>query len=531
MIRQLKFLLVALIVGALGGCATLPPGSNFPKAASLAFAHPEETPLGMQFDKAAKKHSGNSGFRIIPAGANGFLIRMQMINAAEQTLDLQYYIFRGDDTGRLLTSAVLRAADRGVRVRILVDDGETEPGDEQIMTLAAHRSIEVRLFNPFAYRGHVELFRAVEFMFDASRLDYRMHNKLFVVDNAVALVGGRNIGDQYFQIEPESQFADDDLFCAGPIAKKLSMTFDLFWNSALSIPAQALSGNQSSKVALNENREALGEHQREMKTENMNYVKQIAMGEPFNGIISGRLPLVWAPAELVYDSPEKKRVEDGEMVGRLMHRPVAIAAMAVHSELIMITPFFIPGVEGMRILDELRQRNIRVRILTNSLESTPQLLAHSGYMHYRKPLLEKGVELYEIRSLLGNARGSGESTRMSSYGNYALHAKLFVFDREKIFIGSMNFDERSMYLNTEVGLIIDSPEFANQIAARFDAMVQPANAYMLELRSDGTDGSPQLVWHTQEDGRPLDYEVEPARSEWQRIRADFLSLLPLDREL
>ncbi len=531
MIRQLKFLLVALIVGALSGCTTLPPGSDFSKDASSAFAHPEKTSLGRQFDKMAQGHSGDSGFRIIPAGANGFLIRMQMINAAERTLDLQYYIFRGDDTGRLLTSAVLRAADRGVRVRILIDDGDTEPGDEQIMTLAAQRSIEVRLFNPFTYRGHVELFRAVEFMFNASRLDYRMHNKLFVIDNAVALIGGRNIGDQYFQVEPESQFADDDLFCAGPIVKKLSTTFDLFWNSALSIPAQALSGSRLSKAALDENREALDEHKQEMKTEGINYVKQIAVGEPFNGIISKRLPLVWAPAKLVYDSPEKKRVEDGEMVGRLMHRPVAITAMAVHSELLMITPFFIPGVEGMRILDELRQRNVRVRILTNSLDSTPQLLAHSGYMHYRKPLLEKGVELYEIRSLLGNAKGSGESNRMSSYGNYALHAKLFVFDRQKIFIGSMNFDQRSMYLNTEVGLIIDSPEFANQIAARFDAMAQPANAYVLGLRSDGADGSPQLIWHTQEDGKPFDYEIEPARSEWQRMGADFLSLLPLDQEL
>ncbi len=531
MIRRLKFLLVASIVLVISGCATLPPGSDYPKTASSALAHPENTALGVQFDKAVKQHDGVSGFRIIPAGVNGFLVRMQMINAAEQSIDLQYYIFHGDDTGRLLTSAVLRAAKRGVRVRILVDDGETEPGDEQIVTLAAQQSIEVRLFNPFAYRGHLELFRAVEFMLDASRLDYRMHNKLFVVDNAVALIGGRNIGDQYFQIEPESQFADDDLFCAGPIVKQLSTMFDLFWNSALSIPAQALSNNQSSKAALDENREALGEHQQEMKAGGLDYVKQIATGEPFNGLLSGRLPLVWAPSQLVYDSPEKKRVEDGELVGKLMHRPVAVAAMAVDSELIMITPFFIPGTVGTQMLNDLRQRNVRVRILTNSLESTPQILAQSGYMPYRKPLLEKGVELYEIRSLLGNTKGSGETVGLSRYGNYSLHAKLFVFDRKRVFIGSMNFDQRSMYLNTEMGLIINSPEFANQIAARFDAMTQPANSYALSLRPDGFGGSPQLIWHTLEYGKPLDYEVEPARSDWQRIKANFLSLLPLDQEL
>ena len=189
-------------------------------------AHPEETRLGRQFENAAREHNGNSGFRIIPVGADGFLIRMQMINAAERTLDLQYFIFRGDETGRLLTDAVLRAADRGVRVRVLIDDGETVAGDDQITALEAHPSVEIRIFNPFAYRGHSPLLRATEYMFNSSRLDYRMHNKLLVVDNAIALIGGRNIGDQFFQIDPESQVADDDVFAAGPIAQQLSTTFD-----------------------------------------------------------------------------------------------------------------------------------------------------------------------------------------------------------------------------------------------------------------------------------------------------------------
>lgn len=172
-----------------------PPGSDFPKTASSALAHPEETRLGRQFENASRDHDGHSGFRIIPVGADGFLTRMQMINAAEKTLDLQYLIFRGDETGQLLTSAVLRAADRGVRVRVLIDDGETVDGDEQINKLEAHPSVEIRIFNPFAYRGQTTVFRAIEFLFNASRLDYRMHNKLLVVDNAVALIGGRNIGD------------------------------------------------------------------------------------------------------------------------------------------------------------------------------------------------------------------------------------------------------------------------------------------------------------------------------------------------
>lgn len=521
-------LAVALL---LAGCASLPPGSDYAKTPSVALAAPETTQLGRQFAALARGHDGQSGFRIIPVGADGFLLRMQMINAAERALDLQYFIFRGDDTGRLLTGAVLRAADRGVRVRVLLDDGETEAGDEQIIKLAAHPMIEVRIFNPFAYRGHSLALKAVEFMFNAARLDYRMHNKLLVVDNAAALLGGRNIGDQYFQIDPDAQYADDDVFAAGPIARQLSATFDEYWSSALSIPAEALSVDKSSHAALHQHRQVLREHVRQVKAEGTDYAGRVASGEPLNGIISGRLPLVWAHAQLVWDSPDKKKVENGAMLGKLMHRSVAEATGSVQSELLMVTPYLIPGKEGMALFLALRQRNVRVRILTNSLESSTVLLAHAGYMHYRVPLLESGVELYEIRALLGNTRGSGQTAAISGAGNYSLHAKLFVFDRQKVFVGSMNFDQRSMHLNTEIGLIIDSPELAQQVARRFDAMAQPANAYRLELRPSDNGSAPELIWLTQENGQAVEYGVEPARCTWQRIKANILTLLPLDREL
>lgn len=530
MISKLYYAAALLTVVILGGCASLPPGADFPKNTSTAFEHPENTLLGKNFDKAAHANAGNSGFRIIPVGADGFLMRMQMIKAAEHTLDLQYYIFHGDETGRLLTGAILSAADRGVRVRILIDDGETVDGDEQISVLEAHPSIEIRIFNPFNYRGHIQFFRATEFMFNAARLDYRMHNKLLVIDNSIALMGGRNIGDQYFQIDPESQFADDDLFAAGPITQHLSMTFDEYWNNALSIPVKALSSETHSLLALNDHRQELKEESRQLKADGVDYVKQIATGEPFNGIISGRLPLIWAHAQLVYDSPDKKKVESGAMVGRLMQREVANATIEVQSELLMITPYLIPGKEGMQLFKDLRQRHVHVRILTNSLESSAMLLAQAGYMHYRKPLLEDGVELYEIRALLENSKGSGQTPVISRYGNYSLHGKLFVLDRKRLFIGSMNFDQRSMHLNTEIGLIIDSPELAQQVAARFEAMVQPGNAYRLTLSTDNA-ASQNIVWHTQINKEPVEYDIEPARTNWQRFKVTILSLLPLDSEL
>jgi len=531
MIMRNRGILSAIVLLAAAGCASLPPGSGYRKEPSSAFAHPEETRLGRRFDADGSEHSGNSGFRIIPVGADGFLVRMQIINAAERSLDLQYFIFRGDDTGRLLTGAVLGAADRGVKVRMLVDDGDTDPGDEQVTRLAAHPRIEVRIFNPFAYRGHLAAVRAAEFALNSRRLDYRMHNKLLVVDDAVALIGGRNIGDPYFQLDPDSQFADDDVFTIGPIVRQLSASFDEFWNSALAIPVAALGAASPSSRELREQRTQLSLPSQISKPDAIDYAARVAAGEPFEGITAGRLPLVWAHARLVSDSPDKKKVEDGALVGRLMHREVADAALACRQELLMITPYLIPGTEGMKLIETLRARDVRVRILTSSLESSTVLPAQAAYMHYRLALLKDGVDLHEIRSLLGNASGSGQTASISRYGNYALHAKLFVFDRRRLFIGSMNFDQRSMHLNTEIGLLIDSPELAQQLAARFEAMVQPVNAYQLALRPAGDAAPPALLWRTQEGSRSVDYDREPARSDWQRFRVNGLALLPLDDEM
>src|SRR5579864_3883192 len=291
-----RFAFAILVAAVLGGCATLPPGADFPRIASVALAHPEETRLGARFSGAAQAHDGTSGFRIITVGIDGLLTRVQMIDAAERTLDLQYFIFRGDESGRLLTDALLRAADRGVRVRVLIDDGDTVAGDEQISALDAHPNVQVRVFNPFAYRGHNRLRRGLEFIFHASRLDYRMHNKLLVVDNAVALVGGRNIGNQYFQMDPSSQFADDDVFAAGPIAVRLSATFDEFWNSPFAIPAAALDRHQNSAGTLTERRRRAAERsERQLQTLNsdgIDYAARVATGEPCASVVSGALPLV-----------------------------------------------------------------------------------------------------------------------------------------------------------------------------------------------------------------------------------------------
>jgi putative cardiolipin synthase len=360
-----------------------------------------------------------------------------------------------------------------------------------------------------------------------------MHNKLFVADGSVALLGGRNIGDQYFQIDPDSQFADDDVFAAGPITRGLSSEFDEYWNSALAIPAEALEHHKTHDTArIPDTADSAARHDPpeapKLKSAGLNYAEKLATGEPLTGLMSGGLPLVWAEAQFVSDPPDKKSLAAaGARVGDLMYKPVAEMARKVKSELIIVSPYFVPTKDERNLLKSHGEHGIRVRALTNSLESNPETAAHAGYMHYRVELLRDGVQLYEVRSRLGSARGSGQSARLSRYGNYALHAKLYILDTREFFIGSMNFDARSRRLNTEMGLIIHNAELAQEETRRFDAMTRPENAYSVGFRP----GTSRLVWHTVENGQPVDYTRERARSPWQRAKARFLSFLPLDPEL
>jgi len=478
----------------------------------------------------AKSHGSDSGFRMVSTGIDGLTARVEMIDAAQQSLDLQTYIFRADESGNLVAQALLRAADRGVRIRILVDDGDTVPGDEKILALSAHPGFEVRLYNPFSYRGHNRIRRGAEFLLNNARLDYRMHNKLMVADNVVAIIGGRNIGNQYFQIDPQSQFGDDDAVVAGPIVARLSAAFDEFWNSPLAIPAQAIDKPHTSEQALTGYLAVLAEYRRRLDATHPDDAQAAAPKQPFLDIVSSHVPLHWAPVKLVYDSPDKKTVGKGDAPGRLIYTAVAEQANAVSTEFLMVTPYFVPSPDELAVLKGDGERHARVRILTNSLESAPTAEAQAGYMHYRVQLLQQGVELYEVRALLGSARGSGQGKKISRHGNYALHAKLFVFDRKTAFVGSMNFDQRSKRLNTEIGLLISSSELSGEIAARFEALTQLDNSYAVTL-SDGAKGRQRLIWTTREGGNIIHFDKEPARNAWQRIKVRLLSVLPIDREL
>jgi putative cardiolipin synthase len=505
----------------LTACATLQPGRDFRRTPSTALAHPEETTFGARFNALAMTHSGASAFHILTAGVDGLLARIQMIDAAQKTLDLQYFIFRGDTTGHLILDALTRAAARGVAIRLLVDDGDTATGDEQVLALRTQPRTQVRVFNPFRYRGHNRLLRALEFAGNSARLDYRMHNKLLVVDNTLALIGGRNIGNEYFQIDPQFQVADDDVFVAGPLVHTLSGTFDDYWNSELAVPAEALSQPEPKRVRMRKSR---------ARVAGIDYSARIASGEPFASLLDGKLALVWATAQVLCDSPDKKRTDAGEP-GLIMARGVLAATRQVQSEFLMINPYIIPTMGESAMLEALRQRNVRIGIVTNSLQSTRDILAYAGYIHSRRELLREGVQLYEVRAQLGSTRGSGQTARISHYGTYGLHGKLMVFDRQRIFIGSMNFDERSRHLNTEIGLIIDSPTLAQVTAARFNGMAQLQNAYQPAIVTAQSGRSAHLQWTTQEKGAVVVYRNEPAPNPWRRFLVTLLAWLPVRREL
>jgi len=517
----------ALCAAMLAGCATAPPGADYPREPSHALTQNGDTKLGKLTAGWSAAHGGFSGFRLLPAGLDGFALRSEMAEAAERTIDAQYFILHGDDTGRLFITRLLAAADLGVRVRLLLDDANSIGGDRRVTTLAAHRNIEVRMFNPFRVRTGLEPFRAANLAFEAERLSRRMHNKLMVIDNAIAVAGGRNIGDEYFQGNRAFEFGDFDVFVAGPPAvQRLSRSFDAYWNSTLSIPAKAL--DHPTEQALEAYRKELAEHRQKMA--DSDYEQGVSRGDPLATIVSGTTPLVFARAEVLYDSPDKAKPDpDDEFSGRLLRDRLMEACRATTQELVIVTPYLVPGEEQMAMLRDLRQKGVHVRILTNSLASTDVPVVHAGYRKRRLPLARMGVELFEVKPQL-DAPQVGHQTLVSDPdGRFSLHAKVFVFDRARVFVGSSNFDMRSFHLNTEIGLIIDSPELARQAIARFEAITIPANSYAVKLAT--SLGEPTVHWVTEDKGRLVELDTEPGHAFLRELLVGAVSILPIDDQL
>jgi len=516
---MLRGFVIAALALFLGGCATLPDQSG--RTPTYALRDTSTTRLGLAAASELQAHPGNSAFRPLWSGVDALIARIALADAAQRSLDVQYYIWHNDLTGRHFAYALLRAADRGVRVRVLLDDVGARANDETLLSLDAHPNIEIRLFNPVAART----FRGMGMVSDYSRVNRRMHNKAFVADNQAAIVGGRNIGDEYFEASGEVAFGDMDVLTVGPVVGDVSSSFDQFWNSPASYPIAALlgrSGESAQLDALRAKLTAFIESQRGSP-----YVLQF--GERLTEkMAAGQQGFYWGKARLLYDDPSKISRAPENTEGHLLPQFADLNAQTRH-DLLIVSPYFIPGKTGVAWLRGLVARGVHVTILTNSLAASDVAAVHAGYQRYREALLESGVVLYELKpSAVRHAEGTSKSGGFSG-SQASLHAKTFVFDRRMVFIGSLNLDPRSIQLNTEIGVVCDSAPMAEAIDDRVESNLDTI-AWRLERVTDA-DGRKRIVWIEKDASGTRQLTEEPGVSAWRKFSVWFLGLFPIESQL
>jgi putative cardiolipin synthase len=502
--------LAALSVGT--GCSTLPAKEERP--ASFALAGGEDTLLGRKVLALAADHPGESGFRLLASGLDAFVARGALAHLAERSIDVQYYLFHDDLVGRLLAWELLRAADRGVRVRLLVDDMDLAGRDLSLAALDAHPNVEVRIFNPFRRgRGRIS-----QFLTGYGSVTRRMHNKSFTVDGQATILGGRNIGDEYFEADPELAFADLDVLAVGPVARDVSAAFDRYWNSEPACPVAALAEGSPAPEDVGERRRKLEDYA--AAQEGTPYLQALRGSALADDLRRQAVRYSWGKGVVLYDLPEKVLRDEEEKELHLAPRLKPYVAGA-ERELILFSPYFVPGEAGTAFLNGLSARGVRVRILTNSLASSDVAVVHAGYAAYRRPLLRGGVELYEMNRNQTPARRKG-TKRAGGSSKASLHAKSFV-------IGSMNLDPRAFVHNTEIGVVVSSPEIARAMGEWFDRNVDRV-AFRLELKRE-EGGSEPLLWHGVVDGEPQTFDADPYTGFLERLGIRLLGLLPIESQL
>lgn len=517
--RCLRWLAMVLLLGWASGCASLP--ANEGRTPSRAFAQPELTALG-QLVQARRAQAGtrsDSGFHLLDGVDEALSSRLALVDGAQRSLDLQYYAIHADASTEVILHRVREAARRGVKVRILLDDFNSVGEDAQVLRLAFEPNVQMRLFNPLPGGRGSMLGRIVTSLHDVGRMQKRMHNKLFIADNAWGITGGRNLGDRYFGSGDKQNFVDLDVLAAGRVVRDMSASFDRYWNDELAYPVQTLLDPQDLEALRKPQLPAstpgavaaAAEPPRPVLpvTASPTVLPSVSLGELAQAqrpsMDLPRVPLVWAPSTLLVDAPGKVGPGDDEVdAGETMIDGLLTLMQAAQREVLIISPYFVPGARMMAVYEQLRKRGVRVRVLTNSLASNDAPAAHAGYARYRKALLAMGVELYEMRSdaetasdLLGSgSSGSRRRERSSFFGSgpggskaytnsrASLHSKAVIIDQRLSVIGSMNLDLRSQLQNSEVGLVIRSPALAQQATRQIENTLATA-AYRLERREGG----------------------------------------------
>ncbi len=510
--------LALLLLLALGGCASLP--ASVQRSASSAMPASKATSLG-RIAADSSPDDALSGFRLLPTGAYAIDTRLTLIRRAEKSIDIQYYLIADDDTGRYLLRSLRDAAQRGVRVRLLVDDLYTAEIDPLLVGLAAQPNFEVRLFNPFPAGRAYFLTRFAASALDFARVNRRMHNKLLVVDSAMAVTGGRNIADEYYMRHAQSNFVDLDAFVVGALVPKLQALFDDYWNSPVVFPLQAIvklsadAANQRERFEIDTSESSSPPPDPPPGTDVLGY------GPLSDEFEAGQLGLIWAEASTYADPPARLKgivnsyalvpLEDVESV----RYNVLDLIRSARSEVVITSPYLIPGEKGLAVFGAQRARGVKFKLLTNSLAANDEPLVHVGYRKYRQPMLKLGIDLYEL-SPVRVKKASRLGMFQTSQGR--LHAKTAVIDRRRVFIGSMNFDPRSDKTNTEMGIFIDSPQLAREVLRLMDLDKLQAS-YRVVLGPDGQG----LRWLAADDEGEVMFDKEPDASFATRFWLELLA--------
>lgn len=502
--------LLLLIISFIAGC-TVSPLKERTAHVSLPYEEISQSRLYSAVNELSKNHDELSGVYPLEAALDAFIARVLLVRAAEKTLDVQYYIWRQDNTGTLLLYELYLAAERGIRVRLLLDDlGSYDLDDDWLAMLNNHPNIEVRLFNPFSSRK----VRFFDFVTHFNRSNRRMHNKSFTADQAMTIVGGRNIGDEYFAATDGVLFADLDVLTVGPAATAVSTDFDRYWLSQSAYPVEQLFKQKKDSTVLLKEVSNVFKH-----PEALMYVMALQDTEFSSQFNSHRLPFEWTSVRLVSDDPIKglgiKKNSDLLVyhLDVLLDEPI--------KKLDLVSPYFVPAKVGTKVFTGLAKEGAEVRVLTNALVATDVAAVHSGYMKRRKTLLKSGVDIYEMKNQPGIGKESDAGSGVFGSSGSSLHAKTFAINNEKIFVGSFNFDPRSTRLNTELGFLIDSPELATALDKVFAERISET-AYQVKLDNKG-----KLFW--EEQGEPtIIYHKEPGATWFQRATVRFMSWLPID---
>jgi putative cardiolipin synthase len=498
------------------GCATV--DFDRPKDESLALPPAETagTYLGKQLSGLTDAHpEGESGFLTYADGIDALAIRLLMAARAEQTIDAQYYLLKEGTTGSAFIYSLLMAADRGVRVRLLLDDMFTSGYDAGMAGLDSHPNIEIRIFNPFASRSS----RFWDGVTGFSRINRRMHNKSFTVDNQLTLIGGRNIADEYFGAREDAKFGDLDVLGVGPVVQEVSDMFDDYWNHERAAPVEAFADMPDDPAAeLARIRVGLQEADKEIK--NTKYAAAVK-SQILKNVGADEGVLIWAPYELAVDSPDKNIKKKAKAAASIT-TPLRESLLRAEKEMLIISPYFVPKKSGIEALIAIQEKGVQVTIITNSLAANNQAMVHGGYAPSRKPLLKAGVKIFEVRA---DAEIPGSQIVAASGAKATLHTKAFVVDRKEAFIGSFNFDPRSANINTELGVIIHSPEIASGIVDVVESKVGD-QAFEVFLNDKG-----KLRWRGTENGQEVVLDKEPQTTWGQRFMAGFFRLLPIRGQL